>query len=366
MPRKIIAAVLLAALLLGTAGCSAMFKKQYVSVTDYSEDLGENVGGEPRLITDYDELKNAIVSAVSRHVSQDRYKFVGYEGSLRSDLDKACEYVSADTAIGSYAAESISSELSRIITYYEATVYITYKKSEEDIKAITYISGKAELPTGILRALEALDTETVFSMNSSTVTQDDVVWAVFLALAQNPLSSVVLPASTVSIYPETGSTRIVELMLSYGKTSGEIESMRGELSKAAEALINIYGKSPSTLFRALTESCELYSPGTSLGENYGNAYGALVEDCGDSAGIALGYKTLCDKAGAECSVVTGALNGEYRCWNAVKVEGQYLYADAAAVDGSGVRGIFGLTSEQMASRGYQWDKEAYAAEETQE
>lgn len=356
MPKKIIAALLLAALLLSLAGCSTIFKKQYVSVTDYTEDQGDDDASEPRLISDYDELKNALVSALGRHLSRDRYKFVGYEGSLNADLQRACKYAGEETAIGSYAVEDISYELNKIITYYEASVYITYKKSEESIKAISYISGKSALPESIVKSLEALETETVFSMNSSTITADDVVWAVFLALCEEPLSGVVLPAADVSIYPETGTTRIVELLLNYGRTNAEIEEMRGELTEKTRSLINIYGKAPATLFRALTELCEPYDAETQDGENFGNAYGALIEGAADSAGFALGFKALCDAAALDCGVVTGTLNGEYHCWNAIRTEGKYLYADASN------QSAFGLTAEQLRSAGYHWDEGAYAAE----
>lgn len=359
MTKRIIAGILLAAMLFALAGCSSAFKKRYTSITDYTGTQADEDGIEPRLIADYDELKSAIVSAVSRHLSHDRYKFVNYEGNLRSDLEDACEYVSTQTAIGSYAAETISGDLSRIITYYEATVYITYKKTEEDVSAISYVSGKKALPDGIVPMLEGLETEKVFSINSSTVTAEDVTWAVFLALAKAPASSVILPTAEVSIYPEAGTTRIVELKLTYGKQHGEISAMELMLGERAEEYA-AQGADAAALCSALRERCVLLTPGAEAGENAGNAYGSVVESKADSSGLALGYKVICDTAGLDCAVVTGTLNGEFHCWNAVKTDEGYRYYDAASPR------CDGLTGDALRAQGYAWDETAFIAEPTEQ
>lgn len=355
MTKRILCILLLAAMLTGLFGCSSIFKKKYTSITDYTESQGTEDGSEPRLIADYDELKNAIVSAVSRHLPQDRYKFVSYNGNPGADLEKACEYVKEQTAIGSYAAEAISGDLSRIITYYEATVYIKYKKTEEDVADISYVSGKKALPDSILKMLESHETEKVFSMNSSTITSEEVVWAVFLALAMDPVSSVALPAAEVEIHPETGATRIVELRLTYGKTAKETDAMRSEISDSAEELLAAGGGDAETLCKALRDSCAVVLPGSESGENSGNAYGALVEKNADSSGFALGFKVLCDNAALDCEVVTGTVNGEFRCWNAVLTEKGFLYFDVSTPN------IRALTADELAAGGYAWDAAEYSA-----
>lgn len=63
------------------------------------------------------------------------------------------------------------------------------------------------------------------------------------------------------------------------------------------------------------------------GENYGNAYGALIEGKAVCEGYARAFKYLCDKVGIPCELVNGYADVEHM-WNLVCIEGEWYQLDA--------------------------------------
>ncbi|NPD31357.1 hypothetical protein HLV37_05705 [Eggerthellaceae bacterium zg-1084] len=80
------------------------------------------------------------------------------------------------------------------------------------------------------------------------------------------------------------------------------------------------------------------------------AYGALVEQAADSAGMAAAFQLLCEAAGIPCQTVAGTVGGEDRSWNLVSIGGSWYWVDAAT-------GILNATSEQLRET-HAWDEDA--------
>lgn len=62
------------------------------------------------------------------------------------------------------------------------------------------------------------------------------------------------------------------------------------------------------------------------GENYGNAYGALIEGKAVCEGYARAFKYLCDKVGIPCELVNGYADVEHM-WNLVRINGDWYQVD---------------------------------------
>jgi len=372
MKNKIIAALIVAALVVSLSGCTTLFKKEYLSVSKYRDNAQSASSSDVAQISDYSELKDAVISLINSHKTEGRLRFSGYDGTIQSDLSQALWEVKAESALASFAVDYMSYDLSRIVTYYEAVVYITYKRTQTEIDDIRYISGKAELPEILKPVVEEMDSYIALRVTSSTITADEVVSAVNSVYATNPAACVVPPDVHVTMHPEEGLQRIIEIELEYGWKLSELQKMKSVLNEKVSKLVgNISDVKAAVraldIFEQLAKIC-VYDPAGTLRSSRSEldsglgstAYGALVEGYADSKGIAAAYSSLCYSAGINCTVVEGTKDGEEHSWNIIEIDGSYYHVDASAYYVFGLSHSFMQNDEQM-RESCNWDTDRYPA-----
>lgn len=370
MKNRIIAALIVSALLVSLSGCTTLFKKEYLSVSKYRDNAQSASNSDVAQISDYTELKEAVISLVNSHKTEGRLRFSGYEGTIQSDLSQALWEVKAESALASYAVDYMSYDLSRIVTYYEAVVYITYKRTQSEIDDIRYISGKAELTEVLEPVVEEMDSYIALRITSSTITADEVAGVVNDVYAANPAACVVPPNVSVKMHPEDGLQRIIEIELEYGWKLSELQKMKSVLNEKISKLVeNVSDVKAAVraldIFEQLAQICAYDPSGTlrssrsELDSGLGStAYGALVEGYADSKGIAAAYSALCYAAGINCTLVDGIKDGEDHCWNIIEIDGSYYHVDASAYYDSGLSRSFMQNDEQM-KENCNWDTDKY-------
>lgn len=370
MKNRIIAALIVSALLVSLSGCTTLFKKEYLSVSKYRDNAQSASNSDVAQISDYTELKEAVISLVNSHKTEGRLRFSGYEGTIQSDLSQALWEVKAESALASYAVDYMSYDLSRIVTYYEAVVYITYKRTQSEIDDIRYISGKAELTEVLEPVVEEMDSYIALRITSSTITADEVAGVVNDVYAANPAACVVPPNVSVKMHPEDGLQRIIEIELEYGWKLSELQKMKSVLNEKISKLVeNVSDVKAAVraldIFEQLAQICAYDPSGTlrssrsELDSGLGStAYGALVEGYADSKGIAAAYSALCYAAGINCTLVDGIKDGEDHCWNIIEIDGSYYHVDASAYYASGLSRSFMQNDEQM-KENCNWDTDKY-------
>lgn len=368
--KRLISGLIALVLLLALSGCDSIYKKEYLSVSEYSSSSGQNVSDISQ-ISGYDALKAAILSMVESHNTEGHLTFSDYGGTLQSDLAKACTEVKNEYAIASYAVNYMSYDISRIATYYEATFYITYRHTQSELSAVRYVSCESELVRALRPALDSLSAEITVSTDSDTIAAEDVSKALNEAFYADPASCVVQPVATVVIYPENVLRRIIDIKLEYGWKQSELKKMKSALKEKIENISGNYISSNNSVyaldvFNTLIADCT-YDPSglgrdkTELKSGLGStAYGALSEGYADSLGMALAFKALCNEKSIECYVVTGTLDKLTHSWNIVKLEGAYYHVDSSAADTLGISGAFMRNDAQMKER-YSWSQAEYPA-----
>jgi len=364
--KRLTAAFLAAVLVFALSGCS-IFNKEYLSVSEYA-DSGDS-GGGVALIDSYAALCSAIKDMVVSHRAQSRLRFSDYSGSLQSDLDKACQEVKGSYALANFAVSYMSYDISRATTYYEATVYITYKHTPKEIAAIQYVSGLPRLTEQLEAVMDGLGAGITVSISNGDLRADEVMKAVGGAFEEAPASSVVQPNASVSIYPESGQFRIVEIKLEYGWKESELKKMKNELADMLSEMRDSIDTDDAQIFAlraysGIVSACK-YDPSgqgrnkSDLNSGLGStAYGALCEGFADSRGIALAFSALCREKNIECRVVTGTMDKLPHTWNMVKLGGGWYHVDVSASAALGVAGSFMRSDAEMQSR-YAWDAAAY-------
>lgn len=368
MRKRFISGLVAFFLLAMLAGCDSLYKKEYLSVSEYSSSSGQNVSDISQ-ISGYDALKAAILSMVESHNTEGHLTFSDYGGTLQSDLAKACSEVKNEYAIASYAVNYMSYDISRIATYYEATFYITYKHTQSELMAVRYVSGVSELVRALEPALDSLSAGITVSTASDSITAEEVTKALNEAFEADPTACVVLPSATVAIYPENGLHRIIEIKLEYGWKQSELKKMKSSLKEKIQDISGNDNSSSDSVyaldaFNALTGECT-YDPSglgrdkTELKSGLGStAYGALSEGYADSMGMALAFNALCNERGIECGVVTGTMDKLTHSWNIVKLAGAYYHIDASAAGTLGNANAFMRNDVQMKDR-YSWNVADY-------
>ncbi len=361
---------LLAAAMIFLCGCSAMFRKEYLSVTEYTEDEQNGFRSGSEDIKDYDQLKSAISSMVKNRVEEDRLFFSDYGSTLQSDLSQACWEVSKETALGSFAVEKIISNPTRIVNYYEATITISYKRTLAEMNAVQNIAGESRLLSHLDQCLTSVTTNTAFRTFDSAITQEYIEASVARAFEENPLSCVLEPKVTAIFYPASGSERIIELNLTYARTQLKLSEMRVDVSNAIDNLVLQYYFEKDAVFsveayKALADACTPDPDGSlraneeTLSADLGSSvYGALVENIADSRGIALAYAALCHEAGIECYVVSGTFDQLDHSWNIIRLGDLFYHVDVSVDRNLGIGAAFLRSDSQMQGR-YWWNVENY-------
>lgn len=337
------------------SGCSAMLEREYQSVEPHvrlsvAEDDSNAVWAES-----YSELQSAILAQVKAHQEVGVIRLKNWKGDVEEQLTRACDEISHSDPLGAYAVDRIQHSFTRMVSYYEATITIDFRRTAEQIAAVTTVTGSGAIRAELVDALDGFVPETVFQINYFDETQDaDYIRNLIReAYYDLPAAALGMPEAQVNLYPDAGSRRVVEVLLTYPEDTKTLQGKRVQLEDAATDLVEPYRTGladrvlASVLFSTLRERSDADGAAGST------AYHALVEGAADSEGMALAYKELCDLTELPCQVVEGDLDGVPHFWTIVTLEEGSFHVDPSREDG------ILLTDAQMAQAGYTWPEGEY-------
>lgn len=359
--KKSILAGLLAGLLV-LSGCSSMLERSYRSSSahvDYS--VSEDSTGLQA--ETYQGLVNSILYFINEHATSDTIRLYNYTGDVEADLANALDEVLHEDPLGAYAVRSLDYDTTRILTYYEVSLRIVYAHGAEDIAAIQAVSGVSGLRQELSRAVSEARARTVLRVSYFSEDAQYIEQLFRLALFSNPAVNIlsVVPV-TVSVYPETGSQRIVELNVSWpGSTelsdhARRLEEERSALLRTAPPAGETYTVGElAALLRSRVSACD--ESGAS------GALAALAGETVSETGLLMAMEYLCQQAGIEASAVIG-MEGD-PLWLIVSTpEGyrhllpRWLRPDARLPDGGSLP-LY--TDEELLGMGYVWPRSLHPA-----
>lgn len=343
MKKRILALAVAGCLVL--SGCKAMLERSYSAVTPHADRPTTAEDPSVLRVENYRELVSAVLYLVSEGAEEGVIQLHNYDGEEEGDLTAACLEVATQDPLGAYAVDYIKHELSRVVSYYEATLAIRYRRSEEQRKSIVSVNGDQAIREALLAALEDLSPEAVLRVPYFFGGEDAIQSLLREAYYAHPALALDLPEAEVNLYPDSGRERIVEIELTYPEEEETLREKREELAHKAAALLP-EGNRPSgeAAARLALELLWDGGEGVYVPEGGSTAYAALVEGAADSEGLALGYALLCQELELNCFVRAGERNGEKRFWNQVELSnGKTLCIDP--------------------SRGREWKEAAFSPEE---
>ncbi len=365
--KKILTALLLLGAL-ALSGCAAMTDRDYLSIQPHRDNLTAANDPSAYRAENYTALGEVIHSMVEAGLEHGVVHLSNYtprrSSDVETDLADACAEVAQRDPLGAYAVDFIKHDKSYIVSYYEANLYITYRRTREQAGSIVSVTGSSAVRTEIQEALSAFSTEKVLRI--SYFTEDaaairDLVHQAYYAAPQVALG---MPEIEVELYPSdagyTGALRIVEIRLTYPEDQETLRTQALALAKQAEALGTYsLGLDREAAFRALDKLLKEQVTVFPMGKGDSpkrrdTAYAALIEETADSEGVALAFQLLAQGAGLESYVVTGSAGDTPHFWNIVALsDGEYRHVDVTAAEG------FALSDADLVALGYRWDRSAY-------
>ena len=236
MKKCIPALALSLALLLG--GCS-LSGQAYTVVEPHAEHpvLGENESTIKA--STYSELVNGILFFVSQGVEEGVIQITDYNGDVEADLNRACLEVAKDDPLGAYAVDFIKNDYTTIITTYEATITISYRRSPEQVGSLVNITGTSAIREEAVQALSAFKTELALRVGYFTGDAAAVEEQVRQAYYDTPAAALGMPECSVELYPKTdaGTQRIVEILLDYPEEPTALQRKRQQLQEQSAAIL---------------------------------------------------------------------------------------------------------------------------------
>lgn len=362
MMKRTLCLLLCLGMALTMSGCAVLFDTEYSVTEPYAAEMVFVENTEDAAvgsISNYASLKRAIEYLVSQHAESAELQFQNYDGSISQDISAACWEVKSSSAIGAFAVDYMSYDLSRIVSVYQAELHITYKRSADQMSALETVPNFTAFTDKLDQAIRENRTYLVLETGIASITADIVREKVQEAYYADPLACPVMPAAEVAIFPESGVSRIFEITLSYGADGQTLAAMGEALRAAVDEMVLQTAPEGWTeetflprdraevLYEHIRENCPLDEAGGAT------AWDALVDGGADSEGLAMAYMAGCQALGLECTVILGRLDGEDHVWNLVTIGGMTYHVDVT----SGA--VFLADDEMLLSAGYWWDTSLY-------
>ena len=335
------------------AGCGDIMDGSYHNTSE-NEVSGEQTEEQVVSVSWYGELHDALVEMirdgkVNGLISVTRYD----QNKVMNDAHDAVREVMVQDPIGAYAVEDIQFELGTSGGQPAIAVTVTYRHSRAQIQKIRQMKDAEQMWKAITGAMDRCESSVVLYVEKYEDVDFDLGVSAYSAL--NPDKVMEVPDVAVSVYPEEGRSRVVEVKFYYQNGRDVLKAMQSHVQSLFDNAMTLAAEGTqqerfAALYRVVRDPEEDLELETSITP----AYSLLAYRVGDSRTVALVYAALCNKAELECMTVTGTKAGVPWYWNIVCVDGAYYHMDLLAGPAEGPRF---LADQDM--NGYVWDYSAY-------
>ncbi|MCQ2557636.1 MAG: hypothetical protein MJ135_00810 [Oscillospiraceae bacterium] len=358
--KRILLAILI--LLAGlTAGC-AIYDKEYYTVEDYVIPATQQSSVESVSVKNLAQLNRAMVRLVHSAATEGRIVFDSdYEGNISADLNNISMQVRTQDAICAYCVKEIQFELTKIVSYYEASINISYYDSAakaDEIITQQYAIGVDEL---LLHSMDNNENRLVLCIANSTLTKSAVESKVMEVYRSHPLCALMEPEVSVFTYSGAGKQRLYEINFDYGLDSNEILRRKAQL-KNLDLGENIGLREEDDLAQKVYSISRYVMGNCSLStlEPQSTVYDALIQGSATDEGISLAFYEICTQLNMECYTVYGQKNGTAHVWNIVRLDDAYYHVDLAACISEGLAEGF-LKNDMAMLNVCRWNTASYPA-----
>lgn len=346
-------AVLLGLTAVLLSGCAGWESGSFASVSPHAGQYTRTEQVELDQAAAYGNLRDAVIEMAHEAAETCILGVDNYEGNLEEDVDNAIGYARSQDPIGAYAISRLTYRFDRIGSENVVILEGTYRHSRTEIAGIESARYGAAADRKLAEALSSFAPSVTLMVYGYQET--DYIQKVEKYARDNPDVVMEHPKVGVRVYPEQGTTRVVELTFDYETSRDSMWTMRGAVEtyfSSAEGYISMAENEYTKADRLYAFLAELLSENQE--QSVTPTYSLLCQGAGDSAAAADVYAAMCWKAGISCVRVDGTRNGEPWSWNIVRIGDSYAHVDLRS--NRNEDGTVFLGDEDM--EGYSWDTES--------
>ena len=353
--KRTVFVLLCVMLLLVFSGCSVLFFDTYYSEKDFTGNQSIDLDADIQMVHNYAELRRLVFDSMNNHVENMQLRFVGYSGNAVSDIASVCNAVKTESAYGAYCVDYVSYDLTQIVSYYEASIAISYKYSSEEVSLLQTTNNHDSFVEILAEELKRQSPKVVVKVNNGSSENAVVVELIEKTVREHPMAFSYYPEFTVKIYSGNSSQKIYEVGIKYDDKLNNEERIKHTTEKLNSLIQKIVSDEDAKRIGNAAVQLQRICAFDGLAGN--TAYDACVIGQANSEGIASAFKAICDKLDTECLVVKGKYKQSVHYWNIVKVDNAYYHIDVSAYDGFDAASCFKRDDEQQIN--YWWDQSVY-------
>lgn len=345
------------ALCLLLCGCGSWMDGNHISVMPHQEQVVAVQSGTVFSAGSFMELRGVLEELVESGAESAVINVAEYDQNMvEKGMESAVQYVTEQFPLGAYAVEKLNYEIGTGGAQPAVSVSISYIHGRSEIRNIREAADMEEAQELIREELKACGEGIVLLIEAYAETDIPQMVEDFALL--NPNAVMETPQVAVGVYPETGTSRVVELKFTYQTSRDSLRQMQTQVQRVFTSAVFYVSSDAaqsrkfSQLYTFLMERFD-YKVDTSITPSYS----LLCHGVGDSKAFACAYAAMCRQAELECQIVSGTRDGEPRCWNMIREGDVWYHVDLLSSNAAGY--FQKLTDEEM--QGYVWDYSAYPA-----
>ena len=226
-------ALVLAAVCLLLSGCVSWMEGNYVSITPYMSP-DDSDGQDIHWISNKEQLFDAVRDMVNSGDTDDLFFVRDYgESALNTDKWVVRYNIMNNDPVGAYSVQDIQFELGVNGGRSTLAVNIEYSRQKSEILRMKTLTEMEDVKNALAAALSGMETELVFYMEGYQNT--DFAQMVENYARENPNEVVEIPRVGVSLYPDSGENRVVELSFSYQTDRDSLRIMQSHVRQIFES-----------------------------------------------------------------------------------------------------------------------------------
>ena len=350
-----------------TSGCLGFLENERLVVLPHIEQYASELPDGVYFPANYAALRNWLVNLFRSGREEGIVSLAEYAGNRDEDIRSVVGVWRTDP-VGEFAVDYITTQP---IGRYQWSFIIHYRRGQEEIADIVQVASTSFLEGLIRQALRRADAGLVIETQRYNERDFDIAAIIDRILFEEPELCIPPLPPAVSLFPDTGSRRVVDIRFQYGDDPHRIRQNRDSAQLAVQSILgslDIEGREPLEQAALLAESLRAWAALPTANQSalpsgeeafLNTAYGALVLRRPTALGLALAYKQLCATAGLDCRIVAGQLERRSHVWNLLSGEDYGAHVDLFLADPIGEEPLVFRLDSEMDAAGYSWDALRY-------
>lgn len=203
----------LAALCLLT-GCASLLEREYSTVEPHSSTFWESEAAGTLRAESYQDVVNDVLLLIGRHTESATIRLYNFSDDMTvaETLEQATTEIQQETPMGAYAVEYITSASHSQRGYYEISVQISYRRTEQQVQAVVNATSIEALPSLLDAALESGKSELAVRIGYWREDEDPARLEAMVSQIREKHGLTESPAWTVTCYPASGPVGLIEFV----------------------------------------------------------------------------------------------------------------------------------------------------------